>query len=98
MNPRPSLILLDRHMPELDGHQTLIRLKQHPAYQKIPVVMMSADANQVEIDDCFEAGANSFLLKNNNFDSLKETMSIICQYWLELNQEYTQEKVLIPAS
>ncbi len=86
MAKKPDLILLDRHMPNMDGHQVLVYLKQHPDYQKIPVVMMSADASYVEIDDCYKAGANSFLLKTIDFNLLKQTMSAVCQYWLELNQ------------
>lgn len=81
----PSLILLDRHMPGLDGHQTLLGLKAHSAYKKILVVMMSAEASAYEINDCYEAGVNSFLRKSIDFDSMKEQMNIICQYWLAVN-------------
>ena len=87
MDRYPSLILLDRHMPDLDGHQTLLRLKQHTAYKKIPVVMMSADASAYEINGCYEAYANSFLVKRMDLVSLKEIVSAICHYWLELNRE-----------
>ena len=87
MEQKPSLILLDRHMPNLDGNQTLLQLKQHPAYQKIPVVMMSAHASLPEIEACYEAGVNSFLFKKTDLTSLKDSMMAICQYWLELNQE-----------
>lgn len=86
LNPLPSLILLDRHMPELDGHQTLLRLKGQLTYKKIPVVMMSADATDAEINDCYEAGANSFLRKSIHLDSLKQQLEVVCQYWLEANQ------------
>ena len=41
----PSLILLDRHMPVLDGHQTLLHLKAHSTYRKIPVILMSWEAS-----------------------------------------------------
>jgi len=85
MNQLPNLILLDRHMPELDGHQTLVLLKQHQAYKQIPVVMMSAGPSAQEIDGCYESGANSFLLKNLDAVSLKDALSAICVYWLELN-------------
>lgn len=81
----PSLILLDRHMPNLDGHQTLVLLKAHPLYKKIPVVMMSADASAEEINGCYNSGVNSFLRKPIGFDLLNKQLSIICQYWLELN-------------
>ena len=84
-SPLPSLILLDRHMPELDGHQTLVCLKQHPTYKKIPVVMMSAHASRREIEGCYESGVNSFLSKNIDPFSQQEALSTICRYWLELN-------------
>ncbi|RZI60012.1 MAG: response regulator [Pseudomonas sp.] len=81
----PSLILLDRHMPHLDGHQILRRLKEQPSYKKIPVVMMSADASGEEINGCYETGVNSFLRKSMDFESMKNQMTIVCQYWLEVN-------------
>ena len=93
MKQKPGLILLDRHMPGLDGHQTLLHLKQHPAYQKIPVVMMSADASSLEIDNCYEVGVNSFLLKKKGLIPLRDALSTLCQYWLELNWEPIKERV-----
>lgn len=87
LRPKPSLILLDRHMPHLDGHQTLVILKQHSAYKKIPVVLMSAQASVVEINDCYEAGANSFLMKKLDLYAMKEMIQTVCHYWLETNQQ-----------
>lgn len=86
MSQPPSLIILDRHMPDLDGHQTLEILKQHLSYKRIPVIMMSAHASSSEINNCYESGANSFILKRLDPASLQESLSTICQYWLELNQ------------
>ena len=85
LSPMPSLILLDRHMPGLDGHQTLAILKQHPLYKRIPVVMMSAQASRKEIDNCYESGVNSFLSKNPDSTTLQEALSSVCRYWLDLN-------------
>ncbi|GAB4020106.1 response regulator [Spirosoma sp. KCTC 42546] len=85
LSEQPDLILLDRHMPEPDGHQTLLALKQHPAFQLIPVVMMSAQATTEEINGCYQAGVNSFLLKSLDIHSLKQNLTVLCQYWLELN-------------
>lgn len=82
----PNLILLDRHMPTLDGHQTLLRLKKHPRYKLIPVVMMSADASIEEVNNCYEAGVNSFLHKPIDFNHSTQQLDIICQYWLEVNR------------
>ena len=81
-----AFVLLDRHMPFLDGHQTLIRLKQEPAYQTIPVVMMSAEASYDEIQNCYRSGANSFILKTDANFNTSDALSLIGQYWLKLNQ------------
>ncbi len=88
-NQSPFLILLDRHMPGLDGHQTLLRLKKHPVYRKIPVVMMSAGASVQEVNGCYEACANSFLSKPMDFDQLRQQLGLVCQYWLETNRKPT---------
>ena len=81
----PSLILMDRHMPVLNGYQTLLQLKQNPIYQLIPVVMMSAEASSDEIRACYRAGANSFLRKPIDFQSQLERITQIGQYWLQAN-------------
>ncbi len=82
---RPALIILDLKMPGLSGYQTLVQLKQSP-WQAIPVVMMSNDGSGREIEQCYEAGANSFLTKPIDLDSTRQLMTDICRYWLELNQ------------
>lgn len=81
----PSLILLDFHMPVLNGYQTLLQLKQHPVYQLIPVVVMSAEASPAEIKACYQAGANSFLRKPMNFQSQLEMIAQVGQYWMQTN-------------
>ncbi|GAB4000865.1 response regulator [Spirosoma daeguense] len=85
----PRLILLDRHMPHVDGHQILLRLKEDPIYSKIPVVMMSSAASDKEVNGCYEAGASSFLLKPLDIASLKAMLEKLCWYWLEINQSST---------
>lgn len=45
----PDLIVLDVRMPELDGPQTLARLKQNPKTAHIPVILMSASIQTDEI-------------------------------------------------
>lgn len=81
----PSLILMDYHMPVLDGYQTLCQLKQHPVHQVIPVVMMSAEASKSQIQACYRAGANSFLRKPIDFSAQLDLISQLGQYWLQTN-------------
>jgi class 3 adenylate cyclase len=61
-----DLILLDIIMPGLDGFEVLQRLKQEPATQHIPIIMLSS-ADQIEIAvRCIKLGADDFLPKPFN--------------------------------
>ncbi|GAB3226909.1 response regulator [Spirosoma arcticum] len=80
LDEKPDLILLDQHMPQLSGYQTLIALKGQTDYQSIPVVIMSADASHSEISSFYQAGAATFLPKPTDFNALKETLLAACQY------------------
>ena len=82
---RPVLILMDCHMPILDGYQTLLQLKQSSTYQTIPVVMMSAEANSTELKDLYRAGANSFVRKPMQFNAQMELIAQVGKYWIETN-------------
>lgn len=83
---RPQLILLDLDMPVLDGRETLAILKAHAEWKRIPTVIMTSSSSNNEIGACYDACANSFLIKPGEFEKLKQTMEMICQYWLEMNQ------------
>lgn len=82
----PRLILLDLDMPVLNGQQTLTILKAHTQWKRIPTVMMTSSSSGIEIGQCYDACANSFLIKPIGFEQLKQSMETICQYWLEMNQ------------
>lgn len=60
---KPDLILLDVMMPDLDGYAVLERLKQSGTTQHIPVVLLSAMADQVEEVRGLELGAVDYIAK-----------------------------------
>jgi CheY-like chemotaxis protein len=60
---RPDLILLDLHLPDIQGHDVLQRLRADPATSHIPVVITSADATPGQIARLKEAGADEYLTK-----------------------------------
>ena len=59
----PSLIVLDLNMPELDGRQTLQRLKSDPTYKNIPVAIVTTSTNKIDKEVCQRMGAALFLTK-----------------------------------
>ena len=60
---QPDLILLDVHLPDLNGEQVLRRLQEASETRGIPVVVVSADATERQIDRLRAAGAHDYLTK-----------------------------------
>ena len=60
---RPDLILLDMHLPDIDGMELLRHLKADESTADIPVVVVSADALAAQIEAALQAGAHQYLTK-----------------------------------
>jgi CheY-like chemotaxis protein/nitrogen-specific signal transduction histidine kinase len=60
---RPDLILLDLHLPGIDGEEVLRRLRADPRTADLPVVMVSADVTPWYRERLLEAGAADYLTK-----------------------------------
>ena len=63
---RPSVILLDMHLPDIDGLELLRHLKADADTADIPVVVVSADATESRIAAAMTAGAEHYLTKPVN--------------------------------
>ena len=72
---RPGVILLDIHMPGLNGYQVLARLQSEVALQGTPVVAVSADAAPAEIEAALAAGFAAYLTKPVDMQALIETVN-----------------------
>ncbi len=81
---RPDVVLLDINMPVLDGIQTLGVLRKKDASQK--VLMLTISQNDDDLIGAIVAGANGYVLKNTEPDTLKNTIL----------QVYTGNSVLSP--
>jgi len=57
------LILLDVNMPRHDGFELLTKIRQHPDYNDVPVLMFSASDDEEDIFRSFEAGSNGYIVK-----------------------------------
>jgi CheY-like chemotaxis protein len=81
---RPSIILLDLNMPKKDGREALKEIKGLPSLRRIPVIVFSTSQDRKDIDLAYDLGANSFVCKPNNFDTLVKTLKTLGDYWFEL--------------
>jgi PAS domain S-box-containing protein len=81
----PSLILLDMHLPDIDGLELLRHLKSDPATADIPVVVVSADATAARITEATAAGAAHYLTKPVN---VVEILSLLDQQLENLDTRF----------
>jgi signal transduction histidine kinase/ActR/RegA family two-component response regulator len=70
----PDIVLLDLQLPDLQGHEVLVRLKAEPATRDTPVVVLSADASPGQIRRLREAGAAAFLTKPIDLQELLDVV------------------------
>ena len=59
----PDLILLDIMMPEMDGYETMLHLRDDAAFEQLPIIALTAKAMAGERERCLQAGANEYLSK-----------------------------------
>lgn len=82
--PRPGLILLDLNMPRMDGREALKRIKEHPKWRSIPVVVLTTSKREEDVLRSYHLGANSYITKPVTFEALVEVMKGLKKYWIEI--------------
>ncbi len=75
--PLPHLILLDLHMPRVDGFEVLRQLKRDPGTREITVVVMSSSDLPGDQQRCHEFGADMFVTKPVHMPDLFEQLEAI---------------------
>lgn len=70
-NTPPDAILLDVMMPEMDGMEVCQRVKAHPEWHHIPIIMVTALTAKEDLARCLNAGADDFISKPVNAQELR---------------------------
>ncbi len=82
--PRPSIIVLDLNLPGTDGREVLRRLKQDEHLKSIPIVVFTTSNNPKDIEDCYQLGVNSYIVKPIDIQQLKQDIQSIVDYWFKV--------------
>jgi two-component system, sensor histidine kinase and response regulator len=70
-----DLILMDCHMPLLDGYGATMAIRQLPDRRKeIAIIALTASAMQSDLDQALAAGMNDFLSKPVNIEQLQQAI------------------------
>jgi two-component system phosphate regulon response regulator PhoB len=59
----PDLVLLDWMMPRLTGLEVCVRLREHPETARTPVILLTAKAQEADVERGFAAGADDYVIK-----------------------------------
>src|SRR5688500_15595305 len=65
-----GIILLDMMMPDMDGYEALPKIKNSTEFGHVPVVAVTAQAMTGDRERCLQAGADDYLSKPVDVDSL----------------------------
>jgi len=71
---RPDAVLLDINMPEVSGIDMLEFLRRQESFKDIPVVMLSSETTDVQVDQAMALGANAFVFKPVSIEELEEAL------------------------
>jgi CheY-like chemotaxis protein len=85
-NAAPDVILLDLHLPRLDGHELLAVLKSDPAWRETPVVVLTTSDAELDRRRAYQAHANSYLVKPVDFLDFRRLIQDIVYYWSVRNR------------
>ncbi len=70
--PVCHLVMTDWHMPVMDGIELVKRIRQHPRYASVPVLMVTSEAGLSAIQEAIAAGATEVLMKPYTAEALVE--------------------------
>jgi len=75
--PIPDLILLDVMLPDADGFDILLRLRQHPALKNVPVIMLTGKATRESVIKGLAGGADGYITKPFEADALMHAVRTV---------------------
>lgn len=90
---QPRLVILDMKLTRLHGLDVLKAIRTDPATQSVPVVMLSSSTEKLELDSCYEAGANSVVRKSMDYDELRRKMQQVYEFWVTVNEANRNSRV-----
>ena len=78
----PDLILLDMHMPLMDGHEVLTEIVKDDKLMHLPVVVLTTSHEAADIQKMYGLRCSSYITKPVNFENFVKVVGQLAGYWL----------------
>ena len=79
--PFPEVLLLDLKMPRMTGLELLAWINDHPDFRIIPTIIMTSSRQELDIEQAYNLGANTYMTKPCSFDELAQMVKVTHEYW-----------------
>ena len=80
--PSPDLILLDMHMPVMDGYEVLKEIVKDDKLRHLPVVILTTSYEAADIQKMYGLRCSSYITKPVDFDNFVKAIGQLAGYWL----------------
>ena len=74
--PDLGIVLMDIMMPDMDGYETMRRIRELADFRTIPILALTAKAMKGDREKCLDAGASDYIAKPVNTDQLLSLMRV----------------------
>jgi len=81
----PQMILLDIHMPKVNGIEVLQKIRADERTCRLPVVIFTSSSEEQDLVESYRLGINSYVTKPIDFSQFAPVVSNIGCYWLLVN-------------
>ena len=85
-HPLPCLVIMDLKMNGASGFDVLKRMRQHPEWKSVVVILLSSSTMPGDIDRALNQGANAFVTKPATIDGFRELLEALQAFWLRFHE------------
>ncbi|MCC8395507.1 response regulator [Paraburkholderia sp. MMS20-SJTR3] len=82
----PAVILLDKKLPKIDGHEVLKEVRGDERLKRIPIVMLTSSREESDLLRSYDLGVNAYVVKPVAFDDFMAAISDLGLFWAVLNE------------
>jgi len=86
INQLPKFVMLDLKLPKVNGLEVLKKIRENKTTAMLPVVMFTSSQEVSDILNCYQSGANSYIVKPIDFGDFVAAVTGIGSYWTSLNK------------